>query len=248
MQIPPILERLLGAVPKTMMGMGPSDDQLSIDPKRVEIGSGSLPTWKWTGAEIPKLLHELNESCLAALQKLAQGDIKRTHAGGIFECVNLHRQLWLNLGELALRRAAGAPCLLVDAHFQSEEWWRWAASHRAKSPKGVSSATFPPKVARELMTETLVLAWHTARSDRPTATLLLGIAPAVADWIAALGSRDVRRIAAEHCGELRPRFEGNLKFWQDLLLAACSGDAEFLSYTYCEGIQLLATEVLPGVR
>jgi len=247
-QIPPILERLLGAVPKTMMGMGPSDDQLSIDPKRVEIGSGSLPTWKWTGAEIPKLLHELNESCLAALQKLAQGDIKRTHAGGIFECVNLHRQLWLNLGELALRRAAGAPCLLVDAHFQSEEWWRWAASHRAKSPKGVSSATFPPKVARELMTETLVLAWHTARSDRPTATLLLGIAPAVADWIAALGSRDVRRIAAEHCGELRPRFEGNLKFWQDLLLAACSGDAEFLSYTYCEGIQLLATEVLPGVR
>ena len=248
MQIPPILVRLLGAVPKTMMGMGPNDDQLSIDPKRVEIGSGSLPEWKWTGAEIPKLVHELNESCLAALQKLAQGDIKRTPAGGIFECVNLQRQLWLELGELALRRAAGAPCLLVDVHFQSEEWWRWAASHRAKPFKGMASATFPPKAARELMTETLVLAWHTARSDRPTATLLLGIAPAVAGWIASLGSRDVRRIAAEHCRELRPRFEGNLKFWQDLLLAACSGDAESLSHTYCEGIQLLATEVLPGVR
>ena len=248
MRIPPILVRLLGAVPKTMMGMGPDDDQLSIDPKRAEIGSGSLPAWKWTGAEIPRLLHEINESCLAALQKLAQGDIKGVPASAIFECVNLHRQLWLDLGEPALRRAARAPCLLVDVHFQSKEWWRWARSHGAKPVKGVPAATFPPKAARELMTETLVLAWHTARSDRPTATLLLGIAPEVAGWIAALGSRDVRRIAAEHCRELRPRFEGNLKFWQDLLLAACSGDAESLSHAYCEGIQLLATEVLPGVR
>jgi hypothetical protein len=226
--------------------MGPDDDQRTIDPKRGEIGSGSLPAWKWTGAEIPQLLHDLNESCLAALQKLAQGDF--TPPGGIFECVNLHRQLWLDLDELSLQRAARAPCLLVDVHFQSEEWWRWARGHRAMSFKGVPSATFPPKAARELMTETLVLAWHTARSDRPTATLLLGISPAVTGRIAALSSRDVRRIAAEHCRELRPRFEGNFKFWQNLLLAACSGDAEFLSHTYCEGIQLLATEVLPGVR
>jgi hypothetical protein len=98
------------------------------------------------------------------------------------------------------------------------------------------------------MVETLLLAWHTARSDRPTATLLLGIAPAVAARIADLSSRDVRRIAAEHRRELKLRFEGNAKFWQRLMLAARGGDAQTLVQVYREGIQLLATEVLPGVR
>ncbi|SRR5258706_15084853 len=228
--------------------MVPNDDQLSIDPKSAEISSGSLPAWKWTGADVPELLYPLNESYLVALQKGARAYVKEVPPGNPFDIVKLHKHLWLDLDELSLRRAARIPCLLVDVHWQNEEWWRWAKGHRAKSSKGApTTAAFPPKAARELMVETLVLAWHTARSDRPTATLLLGIAPAVAARIADFGSRDVRRIAAEHCRELRPRFEGNLKFWQKLLLAARSGDAESLSQVYREGIQLLATEVLPGV-
>lgn len=226
----------------------PNDDHLSNDLKHVEIGTGFLPAWKWTGADVPELLYEINESCLAALQKGAQGYVKDP-ASHPFNIVKLHQHLWLDLNELALRRAARVPCLLVDVHFQSEEWWRWARSHRAKSSKSERAlAAFAPKVARNLMVETLVLAWHTARSDRPTATLLLGIAPVVADRIAELSSRDVRRIAAEHCRELKPRFEGNGIFWQRLLLAARSGDAQTLVQVYREGIQLLATEVLPGVR
>jgi hypothetical protein len=228
--------------------MEPNDDERSHGPADGEIKAGTLPAWRWTGAEALELVCEINECCLVALRTMAEGHLQGTGAGDPFDIVKMHQDLWLGLDEHALRRAARVPCLLVSVHFHSEEWWPWARSHRATAVQsGPAVASFPETVAREIMKDTLDIAWHTARADRPTATVLLGIVPAVAARIAALSRGDARRIAAEHWRELRPRFEENLTFWQNLLLAAPTGDAQSLSHAYWEAIQVLGTEVLPGI-
>jgi hypothetical protein len=227
--------------------MAPNDDEPSREPTNSEINPGPLPAWRWTGAAAWDLVFEINERSLAALRTMAEGHPQEA-AGDPFDIVRVHKDLWLGLNDSALRRAARVPCLLVGVHFQDEEWWPWSRSHRALSlPDRPVVASFPATIAREIMEDTLDIAWHTARSDRPTATVLLGIAPGVAARIAALSRGDTRRIAAEHWGELRPRFEGNLTFWQNLLIAALKDEADSMAHTYWEAIQVLGTEVLAGI-
>jgi hypothetical protein len=110
------------------------------------------------------------------------------------------------------------------------------------------SSYFPPKPARELTGETLMLAWLTARSDRRTATLLLGLTSGVTGILASLRPADVRRIAARHSRELRPRWPNNAHFWRQLLVAARRGDEESLMDVHLHGLQLLGSDLLPERR
>jgi len=216
---------------------------------RSDSSSGSLLAWKWTGAESLDLVHELNERCLEILEKLAERKSEEIRTDNAFEIVRLHRDLWRGLDKTARRRASGCPFLLVDVKFQNEAWWRSAKDDCSEPGKGaVTASFFPAKVARELMGETLMLAWLTARSDRRTATLLLGLAPAVADIVASLRPRDIRRIVARHSRQLRPRWEALPRFWQQLLVAASGENDDSLFDVHLNGLQLLGAELIPTCR
>jgi len=218
-------------------------------PSRGPNSSGSLPAWKWTGAEALGLVHELNEHCLEMLEKLTEKLPQEIRTDGALEAVRLHRDLWRRLDKTARRRAAGCPFLLIDVNFQNETWWRSAQDDRSEAGSGAATTSFfPAKVARELMGETLMLAWLTARSDGRTATLLLGLAPAVADIIASLRPREIRRIIARHSSQLRPRWETSPQFWQRLLVAATGGTDASLIDVHLNGLQLLGAELIPTGR
>jgi hypothetical protein len=94
------------------------------------------------------------------------------------------------------------------------------------------------------MTEVLMLAWHTARSERRTAAILLGLTPAVASLVAKLGPPGVRRIAARHGAELQLRWSHNLSFWRRLASAAQQGDQDSLTDVHLYGLQLTGADVL----
>jgi len=66
--------------------------------------------------------------------------------------------------------------------FTGVEWWR-ESDRRQRCT--AAPHTWPANVSEQLMSETLVFAWHTAKWDRRVARLSLGVLPAVAELIAA---------------------------------------------------------------
>lgn len=199
----------------------------------------SLPAWKWTGAEGLDFVYALNDRSLQVLKELSARE------GETFDIVSAFRDLWATLDEAARRRAAKCPFSLLELQFDNVKWWRElksASSTPAQS--GAPRASFPKEAARELCVEALTLAWHTARSDSRTAALVLGVSPAVAGIIASLGPRDVQRIALRQSHELRPRWDNNPGFWQELLLTAIAGNEASLSEFHLHGLQLLGADLL----
>lgn len=205
-----------------------------------DSSSDSLPAWKWTGAEALDFVYALNDRSLQVLQELSAS------GGETFEIVSAFRELWVKLDESARHRAAKCPFLLVEMRFDSVKWWRELKSASA-TPQGQSAAPLaclPKEAARELCVEALTLAWHTARSDPRVAAQVLGVSPAVAGIIASLGPRDVQRIALRQSHELRPRWNNNPGFWQQLLLTAIAGNEALLSEFHLHGLQLLGADLL----
>jgi hypothetical protein len=195
-----------------------------------------IPTYEWRGVHALKRIHALNERCLEVMAQLARAERERTNV----EIIDRLRSLWRGMDMLACRRAARAPILLVDVHFRSEEWWRWARDARSGHRRGLLvRPCFPPRMASELMRETLMLAWSTAGVDRATAFVLLGMTPSVGSIIAELGPQDVERIAARHSGHLRPRWEDCPAFWRKLLKTACDADEDSLRDVHLHSIQLI---------
>jgi hypothetical protein len=209
---------------------------------------GSLPAWKWTGGETLDFVYALNERGLQLLWH------EVTEHGRIFpefetvERMTACQKLWFELDESALRRAAKCPFLLVGMRFQDERWW-CEVEEGATSTDGKSTepSVFPAEAARELSAETLTLAWHTARSDPRIASQVLGLAPGVVGIIASLGPREVQRIAARHSHQLRPRWESNPAFWEQLLRTAVVGNAASLSEFHLHGLQLLGGDLLARI-
>lgn len=164
--------------------------------------------------------------------------------GCSLDLVRLHQDLWTGLDTPSRKRAARCPFLLVDARFQNEAWWHWAKTSRPHIGKDASSLIpLPASIAKDLMYETLVLAWHTARSDSRAASVLLAMSPKVAATLARLGLQDIHHIAAHHSHYLRPRWEDLPLFWRHLLIAARSDDNVALHEVHLHGLQLLGTNL-----
>lgn len=209
---------------------------------------GSLPAWKWTGGETLDFVYALNERCLQVL------GMRVTEGGRIFpeseafEIVTVCHKLWFEVDESARRRAAKCPFLLIDMRFKNEKWWREIGDGAASSDERSSDLNiFAAESARELSAETLTLAWHTARLDTRIASQVLGLAPGVVGIIASLGPREVQRIAARHSHQLRPRWENNPAFWEQLLRTAVGGSAASLSEFHLHGLQLLGGDLLDRI-
>jgi hypothetical protein len=185
------------------------------------------------------LIHGFNERFLELLTQVAQVDDEQC----LLDIVRLHRDLWLRLDVDARKRASQFPYLLIDIHFHSEEWWLWARTPSSRQGRDTSSSgIFAPKLAVELMYEALLLAWHTARSDGPSANILLAMSPGVVLTVAALEPRDITHIAEHHNHHLRPRWEHLPTFWRHVLAAACSGDNGAIHDLHHHGLHLLGTD------
>jgi hypothetical protein len=199
----------------------------------------TLPAWKWTGAEALGFVDALNDRSLQVLQEAA------ARGSETFDVVSAFPELWLKLDESARHRAAKCPFLLVVMRFDNVKWWRELKGASTTEGQGTApQASFPKETARELCAEVLTLAWHTARSDPRVAAQVLGVSPAVASIIASLSPRDVQRIALRQSHELRPRWENNPGFWQQLLLTAITGNEASLSDFHLHGLQLLGADLL----
>jgi hypothetical protein len=209
---------------------------------------GSLPAWKWTGAQTLDFVYALNERCLQLLGRRVTEEDR-----GFPECDTLEiraafKKLWFALDEPARRRAAKCPFLLIDIRFQNEKWWRAVADGATFDDAKISGPSiFPAEPARELSAETLTVAWHTARSDSRIASQVLGLATGVVDIVASLGPREIQRIAARLSHQLRPRWESNPEFWEQLLRTAVGGDATSMSDFHLHGLQLLGGEFLDQI-
>jgi hypothetical protein len=133
--------------------------------------------------------------------------------------------------------------VILDVHFLDEAWWR------AVINGGVASATphgWPLSISEQLMHETLIFAWHTAKWDRGVARLSLGMSPVIAELIAALTPQQLSQIPKEHSGALRLRWAEDKDFWTRVLVAARDGDEEALAEIHLHANLRLSGALLTG--
>jgi hypothetical protein len=191
----------------------------------------------WKGRDSIDLAFEINQRFFTLARSLAAD----TDADGW--PLTQDRELWSQLDAPAIARAARFPFLVLDVHFNRETWWCEVidGSGASAPPQG-----WPASVSEHLMSETLVFAWHTAKSDWRVARLSLGMVPAVAELIAALTPQHLASIAAQHSGALRLRWTDDADFWTRLLTAARNGDEKALADSHLHANLRLSGELLAG--
>jgi len=111
------------------------------------------------------LAYQLNERCLKLLR-----DVTGTPDGGNWPLIAHDPTLWSTLDAQTIERAARFPFVILDVHFTGVEWWREVIDGSAVP---AAPHTWPANVSEQLMSETLVFAWHTAKWDRRVARLSL---------------------------------------------------------------------------
>ena len=170
----------------------------------------------WCSTKTLAALVEVNELCIEVLCNLAHDD---TSAPSI-PLVEHLRDALRSLDAQARRRAAQCPVLLVDVEFRSTDWWQYVRRHPNTRRIAESSPSLPRKPAIQLMRAALTLAWHTARFERETASLILGMSPAVADVVGAHNLREIDQLSQAYPHRVRPRWADRIVTWRALLLAA----------------------------
>jgi hypothetical protein len=191
---------------------------------------------RWKGRDSLDLAHQLNERCL----KLLHGMSTKSDANN-WPLIAYDPALWSRLDAKAMARAARFPFVILDVRFTDETWWRNVIDG---GDVGAAPHDWPADIAGELMQETLIFAWHTAKWDRRVARLSLGMLPAVAESMAALTPRQLADVSARHSGALRVRWQEQPDFWTRLLVAAIDSDEETLSEIHLHAKLLLSGELL----
>jgi hypothetical protein len=196
---------------------------------------------RWKGRDSLDLVHQLNERCLKLLS-----DVAKSPDACEWPPIAHQRELWSTLDGDVVERAARFPFVILDVHFTNEKWWRWVSEPRDASAedRAPSSQRWPARVAGELMQETLIFAWHTAKWDRRVARLSLGMSPTVAESIAGLTPRQLATISSHHSAALRLRWQDNADFWGRLLVVARSDDQEALIEIHLHAKLLLCGELI----
>jgi hypothetical protein len=191
---------------------------------------------RWQGRDSLDLAYQLNERCLKLLR-----DVAGTPDGGNWPLIAHDPTLWSTLDAQTIERAARFPFVILDVHFTGVEWWREVIDGSAVP---AAPHTWPANVSEQLMSETLVFAWHTAKWDRRVARLSLGVLPAVAELIAALTPQQLATISGKHRSALRLRWHGDPDFWAQLLNVARDDDEEGLAEIHLHAKLLLLGELI----
>jgi hypothetical protein len=190
---------------------------------------------RWKGRDSLDLAYQLNQRFF----KLASDMAARPDTGD-WALIAQDRELWFHLNAESIERAARFPFVILDVCFANDEWWREVIDgrHPAAQTNG-----WPASVSEQLMSETLVFAWHTAKWDKSVARLSLGMSPGVAEQIAAQTPQQLASISAKHFGALRLRWHDDREFWARLLMAARDGNEEVLSDIHLHANLLLCGEL-----
>ena len=192
----------------------------------------------WSNAETLRTLTELNEQCLELLREQA---LPGTASAPLFRELT---ELWIQLDEVARRRAAGCPFLLVDAGFADPYRWKWVGANcvgdREPAPYGTFfTGNSAVRVAHQVFTNS----WYIARTQPAGAPLFLGMPPHCVSLLKACTLRQVTELANQHSGWLRPRWAGRVRMWRELLVSAISPQGLSLEMARLHGVQLLAMEL-----
>lgn len=203
---------------------------------RSESAPPSPPRWK--GVQSLDLVRQLNLRSVELLCRVAE------NCDSTLEAVALNRKAWIGASRDARHSLAMLPFVLVDAHFMDADWWRSVSvidlhQRGARSdPNGL-----PEDSSAELMQETLMFAWQTARWDRLTAQFLLGMSFHVANIIAGLTPQQVRTIAEREPHAVRIRWGDDPLYWRDLLSAASMADFQRLATLQLTGKLRICSEL-----
>ena len=193
----------------------------------------------WQSARILESVCQVNEHLVSALVEMA----KHGNVSTVLVRQNVDALRRMDL--VACKRAARIPVILLDLHFQREDWWRNASrpngEYRATAPV---ASSLPVDYAAELTRESLIVAWLAVQRARRSANLLFGMSDAVANCLGELTPQQLNRIAERSSHELRIRWQSKPEFWRKLIAAGQSGSANDLCEIHLFGLQLLGGDLM----
>lgn len=184
-------------------------------------------------------LYDVNERCINVLVDAARKNCAETPS-----LVRRLRGILRAMTASSRARAAQCPLLLVDMQFANAQWWQAAKDYSIR-PAALPSlwGAFAREEGVPLARITLMLAWHSVRSDR-YAACLVGISPAVAEIISNLPITKIDDIAERCFRALRPRWEDRPAVWRELLLLAHDEDFRRARDFNLYSLQLLTGKLL----
>ena len=205
------------------------------------LGRNGAPARTLGKADALSPICEINEQCLHLLVEVAHRNISRTEA-----ILSDLSSMVCTLNTVTLACAARFPFLLVDFRFRDLHWWKHVVIAPSKPWKESTWLTsFPRATAIKLSRQTLMLVWHTVRTDLEAAVVLLGLTPEVAEVVAPLRLRDIDRIAEHQFRQLRPRWEDRPAVWRQLFACARSTEVDAAHAFVLHALQLTAGAALP---
>jgi hypothetical protein len=204
-----------------------------------ELSESALLAPGWLRPETLESLLELNEMTFALLA--AQAAERCTAATTLVTAVT---SVWRRLDAAARRRAAACPYLLLDAGFADTQRWGSPPTH-VSDVREAEAPFFSVPAALEASRVVFTYAWHLVRTQRTqsaAARLLLGMRAPCAAALSQCSLRQAFALGESHAGWLRPRWSARPQVWQELLLAAASGEGTALERARLHGLTLLAAE------
>ena len=205
-----------------------------------DVGRLSTPH-KSNGKDALAPICEINEQCLKMLVDVSRQP-KLSPDSFLYHIFSLVSPL----NDASIATASRFPFLLVDFGFHDAHWWHRAGSQSMRADLNRSwLVPFPRATATKLARATLMLAWHTARTDAEATLVLLGISQPVAEAISILRLRDIDRIADRHFRRLRPRWEDRPAVWRQLLACSRETDVYAAHEFVLHALQLTTASALP---
>jgi hypothetical protein len=188
-------------------------------------------------------IYEINER---ALELLAQ--VARSEASSTMLRLSL-RELLRQTTPEARKTAAARAYTLIDLEFRNRPWWE--AVRRSPEKPFAGSARRTPLAKRTAvpLARTLLMAAREAiRVDKEIASLMLGMAPQVADLLSGLQTTEIDRIAGHQFPQMEFRWLDRPAVWRSLLLLAAKPDRIEERQLDAHCLQLLIADILPDLN
>lgn len=190
-------------------------------PQSPEVAEASP---RWAGAQSIGLIHQLNEQCF----ELVSGFAATAASQALPPFILQNRDLWCRLNSEARKRAAAFPFVIFDIHFKDAEYWQRPGDPHLTSAADSTPSGIPSKLCEDLVLETLLFARQAAREDVNVAKAIFAMTSSVAAQIAVLSLQQVKTIALGNTQQIRLRWDGDLEFWRDFLIACMTADEQAL--------------------